>query len=248
MRVRRSVGPNAAPLPGRVCEAISDRKDHNVSQQTRTRRPDERPPTRAEKRKAWKEAAARAAAARKRRRVIGGTLGSLVVVALLVTLVIVVVRKGDDDKGAGSQAGNQAAPTAQGFPPVPEGADPALRTKPAVGKGDGALTKLAVTTLIKGTGAGVIAGQQVTVNYVGVSYKTGEEFDSSWKRQQTFDFQVGAGRVIKGWDEGLVGVTVGSRVQLDIPADLAYGDNAASGPSGPLRFVVDVLAVTSGPV
>src|SRR6185503_1521 len=97
--------------------------------------------------------------------------------------------------------------TAQGFPPVPEGADPALRTKPAVGKGDGALTKLAVTTLIKGTGAGVIAGQQVTVNYVGVSYKTGEEFDSSWKRQQTFDFQVGAGRVIKGWDEGLVGVT-----------------------------------------
>ena len=207
MRVRRSVGPNAAPLPGRVCEAISDSKDHNVSQQTRTRRPDERPPTRAEKRKAWKEAAARAAAARKRRRVIGGTLGSLVVVALLVTLVIVVVRKGD-----------------------------------------GALTKLAVTTLIKGTGAGVIAGQQVTVNYVGVSYKTGEEFDSSWKRQQTFDFQVGAGRVIKGWDEGLVGVTVGSRVQLDIPADLAYGDNAASGPSGPLRFVVDVLAVTSGPV
>jgi peptidylprolyl isomerase len=233
-----------------VCEAISDSKDHNVSQQTRTRRPDERPPTRAEKRKAWKEAAARAAAARKRRRVIGGTLGSLVVVALLVTLVVVVVSGGDDDNGAtGSGTGSQAGPTAQGFPPVPEGADPALRTKPAVGKGDGAaLTKLAVTTLIKGTGAGVIAGQQVTVNYVGVSYKTGEEFDSSWKRQQTFDFQVGAGRVIKGWDEGLVGVTVGSRVQLDIPADLAYGDNAASGPSGPLRFVVDVLAVTSGPV
>lgn len=219
-----------------------------MSQPTSTRRPSERTPTRAEKRKAWKEAAARKAAARRQRRVIGGTVGSIVVVALLVTLVVLVVRNGGDDgtdnpAATGSQAA-QAAPTAQGFPPLPAGADPALATKPAAGKGTGDVTSLVVTPLIKGTGPATENGQQITVNYVGVSYKTGEEFDSSWKRSQTFDFQLGAGRVIKGWDQGLVGVTVGSRVQLDIPSNLAYGDDAGSGPSGPLRFIVDVLAAT----
>jgi peptidylprolyl isomerase len=101
-----------------------------------------------------------------------------------------------------------------------------------------------VTPLIKGTGPATRNGQQLTVNYVGVSYRTGEEFDASWNRSQTFDFELGAGGVIKGWDQGLVGVTVGSRVQLDIPSNLAYGDDAGDRPSGPLRFVVDVLAAT----
>jgi peptidylprolyl isomerase len=233
-----------------VCEAISEseRQDCHVSQQTRARRPSERQPTRAEKRKAWKEAAARAAAVRRRRRVIGGTVGSIVVTALLVTLVVVVVRGGDGDGGgtAGSGTGTQAPPTAQGFPPLPAGADPALGTKPAVSKGTGELTSLVVTPLIKGTGPAAANGQQLTVNYVGVSFVTGDEFDSSWKRSQPFEFQLGAGRVIKGWDQGLVGVTVGSRVQLDIPANLAYGDGGD--PPGPLRFVVDVLAAASGPV
>jgi peptidylprolyl isomerase len=220
-----------------------------VSQEVRARRPNERPPSRAEKRKVWKEAAARAAAARRRRHVIGGTVGSIVIVALLVTLVVIVVRNGGDGQEAGSAAGNGtpaatgAAPTAQAFPPLPAGADPALGTKPAATKGTGELASLVATPLIKGTGPAAQAGQQITVNYVGVSYRTGEEFDSSWKREQTFDFQLGAGRVIQGWDQGLVGVTVGSRVQLDIPANLAYGDDAGSGPSGPLRFIVDVLAV-----
>jgi peptidylprolyl isomerase len=229
-----------------VCEAISQRTTRTiVSQPTRTRRPSERTPTRAEKRKAWKEAAARAEAARRRRNIIGGTVGSIVVGALLVTTVSVVVRNGKDDDGTDTPASNgtqAAAPTAQGFPPLPAGADSALATKPAASKGTGEVTSLVVTPLIKGTGAATQNGQQLTVNYVGVSFKTGEEFDSSWSRSQTFDFQLGAGRVIKGWDQGLVGVTVGSRVQLDIPSNLAYGDDAGSGPSGPLRFIVDVLA------
>jgi hypothetical protein len=63
-----------------------------------------------------------------------------------------------------------------------------------------------------------------------------------WSRSEAFSFQVGAGNVIKGWDQGLIGVKVGSRVQLDIPADLAYGDNPSGGqPAGALRFVVNVL-------
>jgi peptidylprolyl isomerase len=76
-----------------------------------------------------------------------------------------------------------------------------------------------------------------------VKYASGEEFDSSWKRSQAFDFQLG-GQVIQGWNQGLVGVKVGSRVQLDIPGSLAYGDkdDGSGSPFGPLRFVVDVLA------
>ena len=87
------------------------------------------------------------------------------------------------------------------------------------------------------------AGQTLSVNYVGVSMTTGKEFDSSWSRNEPFSFQVGTGSVIQGWDQGLVGVPVGSRVQLDIPTDLAYGANPPSQDvAGPLRFVVDVLS------
>jgi len=83
------------------------------------------------------------------------------------------------------------------------------------------------------------------VNYVGVSFKDGTEFDSSWKNSQALTTQIGVGSVIQGWDKGLVGVKVGSRVQLDIPSAQAYGDNPTGGrPGGALRFVVDVLAAS----
>jgi peptidylprolyl isomerase len=218
-----------------------------VTQQTsRPRRPGNRPPTRAEKRKQWKEEAARAAAARRRRNAIFGVVGSIVVVALLGALVFWVVDRAGDDTGDGNTgSGTDAtAPATNGFPPLPAGADPALGTKPTVTGGCAGVTELTPTTLIKGTGPAAQAGQQITVNYVGVSCQTGEEFDASWKRSQPFDFQLGQGGVIEGWDKGLVGVTVGSRVQLDIPSKMAYGDDASSGrPTGPLRFVVDVLKV-----
>jgi peptidylprolyl isomerase len=110
--------------------------------------------------------------------------------------------------------------------------------------GTGELKKLTVTPVIKGTGPAVKKGQNITTNYVGVFYKDGKEFDSSWNAGQPATFPIGVGQVIPGWDQGLVGVTVGSRVQLDIPTELAFGkDAAAKGqPEGPLRFVVDVLA------
>ena len=120
----------------------------------------------------------------------------------------------------------------------------ALKTKPVVTAGEGTLTELTVKTLVEGGGAPVTAGQTLSVNYVGVSYKTGEEFDSSWSRSQPFDVVIGQGQVIEGWDKGLIGVKVGSRVQLDIPAAMAYGDEASTSgaPTGPLRFVVDVIS------
>jgi peptidylprolyl isomerase len=217
-----------------------------VTQQTsRPRRPGNRPPTRAEKRKQWRAEAARAAAARKRRNTIFGVVGSVLVVALLGALVVWVVNRAGDDKGEDTGSGTGATtPATNGFPPLPEGADPALATKPQVTGGCTGITALTPTTLITGTGPAAQAGQQITVNYVGVSCTTGEEFDASWNRSQPFDFELGQGGVIEGWDKGLVGVTVGSRVQLDIPSNMAYGDDASTGrPTGPLRFVVDVLKV-----
>jgi peptidylprolyl isomerase len=199
--------------------------------------------TKAEKRAAAKAAAARAAARRRRTRVAAGALAGLAVIGLLVTVFLVVNRPGGEDRTAGATA----SPTADGgFPQLPAGADPALATKPTAGAGAGTgeVSKLTVTPLIEGTGPAAAAGQNITVNYVGVSFKTGGEFDASWQRSAPFSFQLGAGKVIPGWDQGLVGVKLGSRVQLDIPSDLAYGDHPQGGrPAGALRFVVDVLGL-----
>lgn len=153
------------------------------------------------------------------------------------------------DGGAGADAKTPDPVTAVStppaeYPPLPAGADPALKTKPKVDKGSGKVTKLKVTTLIEGKGPAAAAGNTLVVNYVGVLYTSGEEFDASWNSQRTFPVQLGQGMVIPGWDQGLLGVKEGSRVQLDIPADLAYGENAQPPyPAGALRFVVDVLSV-----
>lgn len=217
--------------------------------QNRTQRDasETRPLTKPEKRALAKAAKAKAAAAKKRREAILGALAGLAVVGVIVATFFLITNGGDDDTdnlastpGATTSAGAPAAPPDSAvFPPLPDGADPALGSKPQVTAGTGELTELTVTPLIEGTGPPALASQNITVNYVGVFYETGEEFDASWKIQRPFSFQLGAGGVIKGWDQGLVNVKIGSRVQLDIPAALAYPDGG--GPAGPLRFVVDVL-------
>ncbi|MFK3981481.1 FKBP-type peptidyl-prolyl cis-trans isomerase [Micromonospora sp. NPDC050397] len=220
---------------------------------------DEAPLTKSEKRALAKVAKAKAAAAKRRRQALSGVLAGLAVVAVIVIAFIALDNSGEDDS-AESTAGNPgasapadpaappadpAAPPANAqFPPLPDGADPALAQKPTATKGTGEVTKLTPTTLIEGTGPAAQAGQQITVNYVGVTYADGTEFDSSWSRSEPFAFQLGGGQVIPGWDQGLVGAKVGSRIQLDIPAALAYGENPGNGaPGGTLRFVVDVLGV-----
>jgi peptidylprolyl isomerase len=107
-------------------------------------------------------------------------------------------------------------------------------------------TKLETKELIAGTGAEAKAGDTVTVNYVGILYKGGKEFDASWKRHETFSFALGEGKVIPGWDQGIVGMKVGGRRELIIPSALAYG--AKGSPpvipaNAPLVFVVDLLGV-----
>lgn len=201
---------------------------------------------RAAKRAALAQAAAERTKARRRRQAILGVLVAVVVVALIVIPVVLLGGKKKPASSAAGASASASAPaasaSASAASPAPAvSLDPALSKKPVVNGSGAKPTKLVVKTLIKGKGAPVQAGQSLTVNYVGVSMTTGKEFDSSWARNQPFTFQVGAGQVIPGWDQGLVGVPVGSRVQLDIPTDLAYQSSPPSQDvAGPLRFVVDI--------
>ena len=121
------------------------------------------------------------------------------------------------------------------------------KTKPKVTVPKGsAPKKLVKNDLEVGTGATAKAGDEVTVQYVGVGYKSGSEFDSSWSRSEPFTFNLGTGEVIPGWDEGIQGMKVGGRRELIIPPELAYGPAGAPpaiGPNEALIFVVDLEAV-----
>jgi peptidylprolyl isomerase len=106
-------------------------------------------------------------------------------------------------------------------------------------------TKLVTKEIIAGTGTEAKAGDTVSVNYVGALYKTGKVFDASWKRNEPFSFALGKGQVIPGWEQGVLGMKVGGRRELIIPASLGYGAKG-SPPSIPpnetLIFVVDLLS------
>ncbi len=106
--------------------------------------------------------------------------------------------------------------------------------------------KLVEKDLVVGQGRVARTGDFVSVQYVGVDYKTGKQFDASWDRGQPFPFQLGAGQVIPGWDKGIVGMRVGGRRELIIPPDLAYGAKGQPPtikPNSTLVFVVDLLSV-----
>ena len=105
---------------------------------------------------------------------------------------------------------------------------------------------LGIDHLAGGDGAEAVAGKKVSVHYVGVAFSTGEEFDASWNRGRPFEFKLGKGQVIPGWDQGVQGMKVGGRRKLTIPSALAYGARGAGGviaPHEPLVFVVDLLSV-----
>ena len=108
-------------------------------------------------------------------------------------------------------------------------------------------TTLEITDIKVGTGPQAAVGDAVIVDYVGVRTADGAEFDNSYDNGEPFEVTLGAGQVIPGWEEGLVGVQQGGRRQMDIPADLAYGDSPPSGgiiqAGDALSFIVDVVAV-----
>ncbi len=106
--------------------------------------------------------------------------------------------------------------------------------------------QLVIIDDIEGDGDEAKNGQQVTVHYVGVSWSTGKQFDASWDRMEPFQFGLGRGQVIKGWDEGVVGMKIGGRRTLHIPPHMGYGAQGAGGVikgNETLIFVVDLLGV-----
>lgn len=114
------------------------------------------------------------------------------------------------------------------------------------GKGKSTSSGLQYWDLKEGTGATASAGKSVSVHYTGWLAKDGKKFDSSVDRGQPFMFQLGAGQVIKGWDEGVSGMKVGGKRQLRIPPELGYGARGAGGvipPNATLIFDVELLAI-----
>jgi peptidylprolyl isomerase len=187
-------------------------------------------------------------------------IGSVVAAFGLVALIAGCGSSGGSTIAVGNESDTSSVPHVAGektptsttptTPPTASAKTPTsgpLATKPAVKVPTGAApTTLVTKELIKGTGPEAKAGEPVTVNYVGVLYHGGKEFDSSWKRSEPFAFSLGKGQVIKGWDQGVAGMKVGGRRELIIPSELAYG-KTGSPPTipanAPLVFVVDLLAV-----
>jgi peptidylprolyl isomerase len=120
--------------------------------------------------------------------------------------------------------------------------------RPTIDKPEGDIPfELGIDDLVVGDGDEATPGKRVTVHYAGVAFRTGEEFDASWNRGEPFQFKLGKGRVIPGWDAGVAGMRVGGRRKLTIPSAMAYGargaGNGVIAPHEPLVFVVDLLAV-----
>lgn len=155
---------------------------------------------------------------------------------------------GDDDSESSSETtetSSAAAGDGGG-----DAANTNLKQKPVIETtGDESPGALVVNDIVVGKGPEAEAGDEVSVQYVGALYSDGTEFDASWDRGQPFDFKLGAGQVISGWDQGIVGMKVGGRRELIIPPDFGYGA-AGSPPSIPpdatLVFIVDLLDVKPG--
>jgi peptidylprolyl isomerase len=182
---------------------------------------------------------------------------------LLVTVLVLLAGCGDDgdvvadgskdkDKEATPIEGGDSAPesemeSAAGKPCVAASEIPPAEGKPEVVVPEGPPpTELVSTDITPGTGAEAVAGKNVTVQYVGVACSTGKQFDASWDGGEPFPFDLGAGSVIPGWDQGVVGMKVGGRRQLVIPPELAYGENGSPptiAPDETLIFVIDLLEV-----
>jgi peptidylprolyl isomerase len=153
------------------------------------------------------------------------------ILLVAVVAVVLIARGGGDGSDTGTVSSDlNEKPTID----VPSGSPPA---------------ELVSEDIVTGDGATAEQGDTVKVQYVGVDYATGKEFDSSWDSGQPFTFQIGAGNVIPGWDQGVEGMQVGGRRELIVPPDLAYGAQGsppAIAPNATLVFAIDLLDVQTG--
>lgn len=169
--------------------------------------------------------------------------------ALSLLLIVAIACGGDESEPeAATDANTDAVDVEPTDAPLSGDVDNTdLTTKPVPPLPDGDVTELRIDDLVEGDGEPVAAGDEVAVQYVGVLATDGEQFDASWDRGGApFEFVVGAGRVISGWDEGLVGMRPGGRRVLTIPSQQAYGTNGQGGIPGDadLVFVVDLISVS----
>jgi len=174
----------------------------------------------------------------------------LVACLLLLLLAIAIGACGDDD---GGESAAEPAPPKTSEEPSPSAQREALKdtsTKPVIPKPSGSPPRrLEKQDIVKGKGPAAKAGDTLTVQYVGVAFSTGDEFDASWDRGQPFDVPLGAGRVIEGWDKGLVGMRKGGRRMLTVPPELAYGPEGyppTIAPNETLIFAIDLVAIKPG--
>lgn len=170
----------------------------------------------------------------------------LTAAGLALVLVLGAASCGSDDKVDSSAS----TTTSTGADSCRTGAEARTAGAPELEAPKEKATEMVTTDLIEGCGDAIPEGSVVTVevNYLGKAHSTGEVFDSSFERGQTVSFPVGAGQLIQGWDQGLVGMKEGGRRQLLIPGDLAYGPTGNPpdiGPDDTLVFVIDLISVTA---
>jgi peptidylprolyl isomerase len=164
-------------------------------------------------------------------------------IALVAVAAVAVAGCGGTPKATPPGGGGQGV---QGLPLPREASD--INVKPVILKPQGAPpTGLQSRDLVQGNGKVAASGDTLSVQYVGVAWSTGKEFDSTWDRgKKPFDFPLGQGMVIPGWDQGLIGMRVGGRRELVIPPALGYGAQGqppAIGPNETLVFVIDLKKI-----
>ena len=177
----------------------------------------------------------------------------LITLTLALVLSAGIAACGEDDEPASSGSGDETAATPTpaetaseaGVEALVQGISKDTKSKPEVPAPQGdPPSELVIRDIVPGKGAKAKAGDEMSMQYVGNSWSTGQQFDASWDRgAQPFTFQLGAGMVIPGWDQGLVGLKKGGRRLLIIPPDMGYGaqgtPDGTIAPNETLVFVVD---------
>jgi peptidylprolyl isomerase len=164
----------------------------------------------------------------------------LFLIGFLISMLAIAGCGGGDSSSTASSAGEESTGAEQAEVSEPN-------KKPQVKPPQGPPPKkVVIKELEEGLGPPAKPGDQVTVQYVGVNYRTGSEFDASWDRGEPFTFTLGAREVISGWDMGIKGMKIGGRRELIIPPNHAYGSTGsppAIPPNETLIFVVDLDAI-----
>lgn len=197
----------------------------------------------------------RRARTKRRNTVIGASVGTLAVIVVLVILGIVIFGGSGKKKGVSTSPTPSITPTATTTPTPPPAPTKCAKITPnPPAKGDPTVpdvkgkapTKLVVKDIKAGHGKAAKKGSTITVKYVGVACSSGKAFDASYTdgaKNKEFSFQLGAGKVIPGWDQGLVGMKAGGVRELVIPAALGYGTTGSGAikPNETLIFLVTMV-------